>query len=156
MPIVVNDKSLVAGLDKMLARIFEGCEDGLADGADVAQDVMQNTDAHGDQSGATRQSYRAFVIGGSHTGAAESASGYAAAVAALSGFTGHSGQPQSDDSGVVLTADERGMLLTAFTNYQHHLEVVRGGQNATIGPTLQATAQQITRLAADGVKRTLA
>ena len=139
----------------MLARIFEGCEDGLADGADLAQDIMQNTDAHGDQSGATRASYRAFLIGGSHTGSAESSSGYAAAVSALSGFSGHSGKPQSDDSGVVLTADERGVLLTSFTNYQVHLEQDNAGQKATIGPTLQATAQQITRMAADGAKHRL-
>ncbi len=153
--ITIDDTSLIAGLDKMLSRIFEGCEDGLADGADLAQDIMEHTDAHGDQSGATRASYRAFVIGGKHTGSAESSSGYSAAVSALSGFTGHSGRAESQDSGVTLTADERGVLLTSYTDYQIHLEQDQAGAKATIGPTLQATTQQMTRMAADGARAKL-
>ena len=156
MPITVDDKNLIAGLDKMIARIFTGVENGLDDASTIAQDVMQHTDAHGDMSGATRASYRAFTIGGNRTGSAESASGYQAASSALSGFTGHSGKPQSTDSGVVLGADERGILLTSYTDYQDKLEQNNAGQKATIGPTLQATAQQMTRMAADGSKRELA
>jgi hypothetical protein len=155
MPITINDSSLIAGLDKMLERIFGGVEDGLQFGAAVAEADMQTTNAHGDMSGATRASYRAFIIGGKFTGSAESASGYADAVSALTGFTGHEGKPLSEDSGVVLGADERGVLLTSYTDYQKALETERGGQKAVLGPVLQQNAQQMTEFAADGAKHRL-
>jgi hypothetical protein len=153
--ITIDNSGLIAGLDRMIERIFSGVEDGLQFGAAVAEEALQTTIAHGDMSGATRSSYRAFIIGGAFTGSAESASGYSDASQALANFTGHEGKPLSQDSGVQLTPNQRGVLLTSYTDYQTALETERGGQRATLGPTLQATADQMTEFAADGTKHRL-
>ncbi len=149
MPLAIDDKALYAGLDKMLAQVFAGVEAGLADGATVIEADLQATTAHGDVTGATRASYRAFVIGGTHDGSAEASSGYQAA---------QSANPRGalkQDSGVVLGSDERGLLLTAYTNYQEFLETKYAGAHAALGPSLQAHAQTVTKLAAEGSRKAL-
>lgn len=152
MSLPINDSGLTLGIDQLFVRVLSGGESGLDDGADLVQSEMQDTIAHGDQSGATRASYRGIVIGGTRTGEAEASAGYAAAVEHLSGFTGHAGKPYRQDSGIRLNDDQRGILLTAFTDYQDELETVNAGEKAVIGPTLQANSQTLTRLAADGIK----
>lgn len=135
MPVTIDDSGLLAGLDALLLHIPAQAEKGLATVAAETQDAMQATTAHGDITGATRASYRAFVIGGTHTGAAEAASGFAAAQAAIAAHANPlGGQALSQDSGVVLTPDERGVILTSFTNYQDDLEK---SDKAVLTPTLQ-------------------
>lgn len=152
MPITIDDSGLYRGLDAMFARILTGIEGGLADAATVAEDMMQNSPAHGDQSGASHASYRAFLIGGTHDGASAAASGYAAAAAKLQGFTGHEGRALSQDSGVRLGPDERGVMLTSYTDYQDKLEA---SDKAVLGPTLQQTALLMTQFAAEGSRQEL-
>lgn len=148
--ITIDDTNLIAGLDRLLATIAERTERGLAKQASVAQGEMQATSAHGDITGATRDSYRAFVVGGTQTGASESASGYAAAQAAIAGaIVSHGGHALSQDSGVSLTQDQRGVLLTSYTDYQDKLETENAGQKAVLAPTLQQNASLFTKAVAD-------
>lgn len=149
MPLTYDDSALYTRLDAFLKAQIAGLEDGLADAARVAEEIMQTSPAHGDQSGATHASYRAFVIGGQHDGSAEAASGYAAAEAKLTGFTGHAGRALRQDSGIRLSESERGILYTSYTDYQDKLEQ---SDKAVLGPTLQQTAQLATQLAAEGAK----
>lgn len=148
--ITINDTDLFARLDELVERhIPAQAEKGLQKQAAIAQSEMKATSAHGDITGATRDSYRAFVIGGSHTGASESASGYAAAQAAIAGaVVSHGGAALSQDSGVHLGPDERGVILTSYTDYQDKLETDNAGAKAVLTPTLQANALAFTQAAA--------
>jgi hypothetical protein len=153
MPITIDDTGLLRGIDELLRHIPAQAEKGLARQAGVAEAEMQSTNAHGDITGATRASYRAFVIGGAHTGAAEAASGLDAAIAAIaSAVTDHGGRPASMDSGIRLGTEERGVLLTSYTDYQDALEIDNAGAKAVLGPTLQANAQAFTQaIASEGL-----
>lgn len=144
--------SINAGLARMLDIIDQAIEAGLDQAAPVVQAAMADTNAHGDMSGATRASYRAIPIGAGRDGSGPAAAGYAAAAAALTGYTGHAGRPLRQDSGVRLGPHERGMLLTSFTDYQDELETENAGQKAVLGPTLHQYALEITRTIA-GVSR---
>jgi hypothetical protein len=149
MPIVIDDTALLRGLDELLKHIPVQAEKGLARQAGVAEGEMQGTSAHGDITGATRASYRAFVIGGSHTGAAEANSGLDAAIAAIANaVTDHGGRPASMDSGVRLGSDDRGVLLTSYTDYQDSLEIDNAGAKAVLGPVLQNNALAFTQAVA--------
>lgn len=152
MPLLIDDTGLFAGLTGLLQHIDQGADVGLSAGAAVMQDDMQATTAHGDQSGATRASYTAYVIGPDQDGSAEASAGYSAAAAALTGFTGHEGKPLREDSGITLGEGERGIILTAFTDYQDKLEIDNAGEKATIGPTLQADAEGVTALVAGALR----
>jgi len=144
-----DDSQIRAGLERFLQAQLQGIEEGLAQASPVVTDAMQTSPAHGDQSGASHASYRAYVIGGTHDGSSEAASGYAAAQSALAGFTGHTGQPLRQDSGVVLSEGERGVILTSFTDYQDKLEQ---SDKAVIGPALQQYHDFFTKSAADGAR----
>lgn len=145
-----NDADLLAHLDQLIEqRIPAQVDRGLAKQASIAEAEMHATTAHGDITGATRASYRAFVIGGPHTGSAEAASGYAAAEAAISGHANpHGGHALSDDSGVTLGADDRGVLMTSFTDYIDRLVIDNAGQRDALTPTLQRNAQLFTQAVA--------
>lgn len=143
MPFLFDDRELYAGLGRLLPHIDAQAEAGLATIAPVVQSSMQGTTAHGDITGATRASYRAIVIGGSHTGQAEAESGLEAAIAAIAvSPVDHGGRPAMQDSGVTLGPDDRGLLLTSFTDYQDDLEQ---SAKAVLGPTLQEYLYQITQ-----------
>lgn len=145
--LTIDDARLLADLDALLETIAGAAEQGLSDGAARMQEDLQATTAHGDVSGATRASYRAFVVGGRFDGSAEAASGYAAAAEKLADAA-HGGQPLRQDSGIVLADDERGILLTSYTDYQDALETELGGEKAALGPTLLQDADLVTQLVA--------
>lgn len=144
MPFQIDDSGLLSGLVRMRQAQETAILSGLQDGADAGQAEMQATRAHGDQSSATRSSYTAYVIGGGKNGATEAAEGYAAAQAALAGFTGHEGKALSQDSGVVLGPNEFGILYTSFTDYQKALETENAGEKAVIGPVVVMQAGENT------------
>lgn len=146
MPFTFDDTALLSGLDRLLQHIPAQAEKGMADVATQAQTAMQDTTAHGDITGATRASYRAILIGGSHTGAAEAESGLEAAIAAIAASpTDHGGRPASQDSGVVLTDEQRAVILTSFTDYQDDLEK---SHKAVLTPTLQEFMLRFTQAVA--------
>ena len=152
MPLQINDKDLYDGLARLMQAHSAAIDEGLQDGADLVEADLKATRAHGDQSGATRASYRAFVIGNGKNGSAEAASGFAAAQSALSGFGGHAGRALSQASSVRLAPHERGILATAYTDYQDKLETENGGAKATLGPTVLGEAQTVTALVARALK----
>ncbi len=151
----IDDAAMLAGLTRLLSRAREAVSSGLNKEAPNVQADLQSTDAHGDQSGATRASYTAYAIGPDDTGSAESANGYAAAVEALERFTGHAGKPLREDSGIVLGEGEHGMVLTSYTDYQDKLETQNAGEKATLGPILTHSAQGITAAVAAESRRKL-
>lgn len=158
--ITTDISGALAGIDQLIDIIYQGVENSLADVAVYDQSLLESTVAHGDITGATRSSYRVFLIGGSHDGSAEASSGYADAQAAITaytsrGFSGHGGQALIQDSGLNLTPQQRGLLYTSYTDYQVKLETENGGQKATLGPTLLETMFLNTEAAANGVKALL-
>ena len=158
--VTLDITNILRGFRRYVELQYIGTEIGLADLAETAQQDMQETNAHGDITGATRDSYRAFVIGGDHTGASEAASGYSAAQAAIAahaakGFLGHGGQALIQDSGVTLTSQQRGVMYTSYTDYQIKLETENSAQKAVIGPEVQQTAQLAAKLVADGIREVL-
>lgn len=157
MPIETDISEALLGIDSLLRIIYQGAENGLANAAAYNQSLLESTIRHGDITGATRASYRVFLIGGSHTGSSEASSGYADAQAAIAahaarGFLGHGGQALSQDSGVSLTVQQRGLLYTSYTDYQDKLETENGAQKATLLPTLLETMEKNTEDASNGIK----
>jgi hypothetical protein len=151
---------VLQGIETLIELVYEGAENGLVNASAYAQSLLEGTIRHGDITGATRASYRVFLIGGSHNGSAESSSGYADAQAAIAaygarGFQGHGGQALSQDSGITLTPQQRGLLYTSYTDYQEKLETENGAQKATLLPTLLETMQLNTEDAANGIKALL-
>lgn len=146
MPFTFDDSDLLSKLDTLMLHIPQQAERGLDEVAAEAQTTMQATSAHGDITGATRASYRAIVIGGGRTGQAEAESGLEAAIAAIAASkVDHGGRPASQDSGIHLTPDERGVILTSFTDYQDDLEK---SPKAVLAPTLQEYLQAFTQAVA--------
>lgn len=157
MPTETDLTDVFAKLDALIQRVYQGAENGLASAAVNNQSLLESTNRHGDITGATRASYRVFLIGGSHNGSAESASGYADAQQAIAaykarGFSGHGGEALIQDSGVVLTPQQRGLLYTAYTDYEVKLVQENAGQKDALTPTLIDTMFTNTEDAANGIK----
>lgn len=160
MPTTTDLTDVFNKLDSLVSRVYRGVENGLGNASAYPQSLLEATIRHGDITGATRASYRVFVIGGTFNGSAEANSGYADAQAAIAayaarGFQGHGGQALSQDAGITLTPQQRGLLYTAYTDYQDKLETENGAQKATLLPTLIETMQHNTEDAANGIKALL-
>jgi hypothetical protein len=153
MPLTIDNKGLLSGIDRLLKTIDQAQDDGLDAGAALLQAVDQSTTAYRGMSGATRDSTMAARMGPGYD--AKAGAAYSAAQAALSGFTGHAGQAVSQDSGVTLAAGEKGALLTNFTDYADKLEIENAGEKAHIGPTISAEGPEVTRIIANFSKRAL-
>lgn len=153
MGLTINDKALLDGLNQLIAHIFAGAEKGLAQGSNVPEQMMQTYPAHGDITGAAHSSSRVYLIGGGHDGAAEAASGYSEAQSLINNsIVSHGGKALSEDSGVVINQNERGLIYTRFVDYADKLE--KEGK-AVIQPVLEQTAELMTQYAADGIKAEL-
>jgi hypothetical protein len=152
---LVNDAALYAGLDRLLETIDRVTDVGLGRGAAHFQGVAQATTAYVGMSGATRGSTTGYAVSATRDGSAEAAAGFASAQAALTGFTGHQGKAVSEDSGVVLPPDSKGIILTSFTNYIDKLEIENAGAKAFLGPTLNSEADVVTGMVAQASKEGL-
>lgn len=139
----------------MMAAIEEGVSAGLDQGAALVESVDKATTAYEGMSGATRESTTAYAIGPGKDGSAKVAEGYAAAQGALAGFTGHSGKPFRGDSGITLGPDERGIILTNYTDYADKLETEMAGAKAHLGDSMLSEATEITRIVANHTKQRL-
>ena len=146
----LDTTDLERGLTALLARIDAGSDAGLDEAASLIQSTDEETDAYRGQSGATRGSTLAARLGPDYAGKAASA--YSVAQTLLAGFTGHTGKPYSEDSGLVLANGEKGVMLTNFTDYAENLETDNAGEKAHIGPTIRQTAQTSTQLIAGFLK----
>lgn len=144
---IQNDfAKLLAGLDAMKDKAMDGALAGLKDAADDATGRMRATEAHGDKTGATRANYRAFAVGHGETGS--DALGQSIAVVNEKN-PGHVATASVDLEAAI------GVIYTSVTNYQRKLETEAAGARAVIGPTVQATASDMTRAAAAGSKKAL-
>jgi hypothetical protein len=153
MPITIDDTALLRGLERMAEAHEQAITRGLRRGASRAEAILQGTHAHGDVTGATRDSYRVYADVDAERAAA---SGYAAAQSALAaqarrGFTVEGGAKRQ--TFYRLKQGERGVGYASFTDYQDSLEKDNGGQKAALGPTLQETASGITQDVAEEIRR---
>lgn len=149
MPFTVDDSALLASLDLLLPRIATGIDTGLREAAIVAQDIMQTSPAHGDQSGAAHAGSFAVVLGPGAQAAADAA--YSIAEELLTGFEGHDGKPEAI-SVPTLPPDQRGILLGRPVDYALNLE---NEGKAVVGPTLQEVKDFMTNRAAEGSRAVL-
>lgn len=150
--LTVDVSGLLKGTAALLRAIEQGVDNGLDDGARLMAQVDRDTDAYVGMSGATRASTFATRIGPDKDSSREADAAYSAAADYLAGFTGHSGKPYVGDSGIVLRPGERGIILSNGTGYAADLEIALAGQKAHLGPTVQATADQVMALVASGIK----
>ena len=142
MPLTIDDSALIKGLARLAEAHERAITQGLRDGAAVAQDILVNTLAHGDITGATRASYQVVADVDAESAAA---SGFAAANAALNAADKeYHGGGALRQRVYTLKPGERGVIYRSFTDYQHSLEKDDGGRKAALGPTLQETATLIT------------
>lgn len=155
MPLVIDTSGLIQGVARMLAAITQGADDGLDAGARLMEQVDRDTEAYVGMSGATRASTFATRIGPNKDSQREADNAYSRAADLLTGFAGHAGKPFVGDSGIVLRPGERGIILSNGTDYAADLEISAGGQKAHIGPTVQATADQVTALVAAHIAKAL-
>jgi hypothetical protein len=150
MSFMLDTTELERGLMALLARIDAGSDAGLDEAADLIQTTDEQTDAYYGQSGATRASTMASRLGPDF--ASKAASAYSVAARLLTGFTGHAGKAHREESGLVLGAHEKGVMLTNYTDYADALEADNAGEKAHIGPTIRQTAQTSTQLVAGFIK----
>jgi hypothetical protein len=151
----IDDSALLAGLHGLLERIDQVTDTGLEEGARHLESVDRETEAYAGMSGAMRASTTAYPIGPGKDGSAEASAGFAAASAALENFKGHGGKAVRQDSGVRLAEDQKGIILTNFTDYGDILETVDAGGQAHIGPTIFSESRTVTKIVADASKRGL-
>lgn len=135
-------KELVQGLERFKRAQRRGMVQGLQKLCNTLSDAMQNDPAHGDVTGASHTNYAAIPVGEGQTTAATVAS-MVSVVEALN--PGH-----SETSQVVIP--DIGAIITSATDYQWELETQYAGRKAVIGPTLQGSATDFTRYAAEGAK----
>ena len=150
MPITIDHTQVLEELERLINQaIPRQVEAGMREGAELMQAAMQETTAHGDQTGATRASYRAAIDA---DWPAAASSGYAAAQAAIAAADaagrGHGGQALLEDSGVTQEEGHRLILLSAMTDYIDRLVIDNAGEKDAITPALQGYASLTTQLIA--------
>lgn len=141
-----NDlRSVSAALAKLVTLVQQGAVEGLEPETGGIQNQLENTSAHGDETGATRASYSVYVVSPANDGSAEVAAGAAAAEA------------KNPGSGVIETAGEIGqnvlMVATGFTDYLTYIEQRAGEDN--VSGTMPAQGARLTQAAARGIRRKL-
>lgn len=136
-------KELVQGLARFRAAQRRGMVDGLQGLCNTLSDAMQNDPAHGDVTGASHANYAAIPVGEGKT--------TTATVQSLVSVVEELNPGHSETSTVDIP--DIGAILTSATDYQWELETQYAGRKAVIGPTLQGSAIDFTRYAAEGAKR---
>lgn len=134
----LNLSDIERGLREMRPHYERRAAAGLRVAAFEAEELLRDTTAHGDVTGATRAGYTAAVI----TPQDDGSGALAAAVAAV-----EAENPGRSATATGTLAGSVGMVLYSPTDYQADLEA---SQKATLGPTLAAIADDLTRRAARG------
>lgn len=142
----LDTRKVLAGLDAFQRLALDGAGAGLDRACGAVTDTMRATQAHGNQTLATRTSYNARRVGRGETGAAI----HAASVAAVEELN-----PQHVGTAPVTVDTALGVIIDSATDYQSKLETEHAGQKAVLGPTLQASASALTAAAAAGSKAAL-
>ena len=137
----LNIANVLRALPGLRAHHEQQIRDGLDSVAADAQAILQSTTAHGDITGATRASYRAYAVGPGCDESGEVADG----VTAVSRL--NPGAEALRDYSLPATF---GLILTGFTNYLPKLQFEYGGAKAALEPTLQIISDEATQAAARG------
>lgn len=127
---------------QLIAHYTQRAAQGMASVARDVQVDMQATRQHGDITGATRASYRAYVVG---PGSDESAA-VAAAIDAVANL--NPGAEALRD--YALPDNTLGVIMTGFTDYLADLQKDNAGQKGILAPTLQFWVPELLRGAAEG------
>lgn len=137
---------LLKGLDAYLVFLEDKAKAGLRAAAVDTTALLKATTAHGDVTGATRAGYIAYVVTDDLLGQAMALHALNRSVAAVEALNPGESAVGSGRFG----PDSIGVVLTSPTTYQDKLETEYAGMKATLGPTLQIVATDLTRRAAEG------
>lgn len=146
MSFTLNTDGLVRGIDRVHDRTLQGFRTGFKEASRLATLEMRGTTRHGDQTGATRASYVAFVVGQFDSGRREAQSSYAEVESRNPGRAGRSS---------ITIIEPLAIVFMSGTDYQRELETQGSGRSAVIGPVVQRYASIAMRLGAEGAKRAL-
>lgn len=127
--------------------IVPAATSALASAAPDLEDQLRATDAHGDITGATRASYRVYVVTPEDDGSAAAGDGRAAA----EGLNpGHGTIVRHDGLG-----DDVGLVATGFTDYLDDLATQNGGAKDAVTPLVPGAGARLTADIARSVRRRL-
>lgn len=143
---IIQDVTQVfAVLDRLPTVVEEINQAGVDAIAPEVRQAMQEAAAHGDVSGASHASYRALT---KTNAAIESASGFAAAEAALDLAPDGYGYAVSEPTGIEQGHGNAILVLTDYTSYGQDRETAEAGLRAVEGPILIQYSRQITQAVA--------
>lgn len=143
----IDIRSALAGLRRLPAEVQAGAIPALSGLAEDLQGELEATDVHGDVTGATRASYRAYVVHEADDGT-NAAGGGAAAANALNPGHGVVARYGSIGDDVILVA-------TVFTDYAEFLAADEAGARDAVGPLIARRGEAAAQEAAAGIKRRL-
>ncbi|HMQ30014.1 MAG TPA: hypothetical protein PKD53_04765 [Chloroflexaceae bacterium] len=143
----IDIRSALAGLRRLPAEAQAGAIPALAGLAEDLTGELQATDVHGDVTGATRASYRAYVVHEADDGSNAAGEG-AAAAEALNPGHGVVARTGSIGDDVILVA-------SVFTDYAEHLATDEAGARDAVGPLITRVGEAAAREAAAGIRRRL-
>lgn len=115
---------------------------GLESGSRDVQADMQATRQHGDITGATRASYRAYVVGPD----IDESQAVSSALSAVGNL--NPGAEAVQD--YTLPANTLGVIITGFTSYLPDLQTDNAGRKGILAPTLFQWAPVLLQSAAEG------
>lgn len=139
---------LIPGLTAAMDKSRQGQKRGLQDLCNLLTTAMGQDPAHGDVTSASHTNYAAYVVGDGETGE-EVTDSQVAVVEALNPGHSSTGPLEVPDGAI-------GAVLSSATDYQRKLETENAAQRAVLGPTIQGSAEDFTRYAAEGSRRALA
>jgi hypothetical protein len=137
----------MASLRRLRAEAEAGAIAGLTAAAPAYEQELAGTRVHGDETGATRASYRVYVVHEGDDGSNAATDG-AAAADSLNPGHGVRGRHGSIGEDVLLVA-------SVFTDYAEHLATDEGGAKDAVSPFIARYGPQIAQDAATGIKRRL-
>lgn len=133
--------AMITALDRYVAEQEQAAREGLEAGAAAMTQSLKFTQAHGDQTGATRAGYVAYVAGDD-----EAFDAAYEAADALNPEHSFEGEIASAPDGVLR------VIATSPTDYQKRLEKDDGGAKATLGPTMDGEGRDLYLSALESLK----
>ena len=138
--------TLIHNLTILRDTALDGFAAGLDQGCPHIREELQSTNAHVDQTGATRAGYDALRVGRGEDGSASHARAIAAAEALNPGQTATAG---------VTIDGELGVIIDDQMAYGPDRETANAGEKASIGPLVGVFGIRLTAAGAAGSKKVL-
>lgn len=140
-------RSALKGLQQVRRLAIQGAEEGLAGAAPAIQGRMESTTAHGDDTGATRSGYVAYVVGPSLDGSG--------AVGVAAGRVEDLNPNRSHVENVGDAGGDVVLIATTPTDYAWDLISRAGGKFDAIGPAVVGEAGMLHAVVVNGIRRRL-